>query len=167
MTLDCPGANNPPVQLTGAPDRRRHTRFPAGNLPGQLVDMMAPAPVRDISLGGFALETPTSLTLGTEHRVRFVTPDNWSVTLAARVANCRDAAAAGPLFVAGFAFVEDAAEAASRSRIKDLLSSLRYMPRLMLRPWQAPWIETRIEAQIAAQSESPVRALIDRLSIAP
>ena len=62
--------------------------------------------VRDIGLGGFSIETMEPLATGVEHRVRFVSHDDWSTVLAARVSNCRPSCAddGSPLYVAGCAF---------------------------------------------------------------
>ena len=157
------------MSLGVAPERRRHIRFRVlGNLSGQVVDWGAPFPVRDVSLGGFAIASPIPLDPGVEHRVRFQAPDNWSVTLAARVVNCHPVATGGdaPQFVAGFAFTGDTAgQSADAARVRQSLSNWRYLPRLMLRPWDASWLEAR---EIAAQSQLPGRALIEHLAtIAP
>lgn len=65
--------------------------------------------VRDIGLGGFSIETMEPLPAGVEHRVRFVSHDDWSTVLAARVANCRPSCAddGSPLYVAGCAFAAE------------------------------------------------------------
>ena len=64
--------------------------------------------VRDIGLGGFSIETMMPLLVGSEHRVRFISQDDWSTVLSARVANCRPSCAedGSPLYVAGFAFAD-------------------------------------------------------------
>ena len=97
--------SEPPV-----PERRRFPRFGAADrLAGNLLDQDLPVRVRDIGLGGFSIETMTPLETGVEHRVRFVSRDDWSTVLPARIANCRPSCAddGSPLFVAGFAFLAD------------------------------------------------------------
>jgi hypothetical protein len=92
------------------PERRRFPRFGAADkLAGNLVDQDLPVRVRDIGLGGFSIETMAPLEPGVEHRVRFVSRDDWSTVLTARIANCRPSCAddGSPLFVAGFAFLTD------------------------------------------------------------
>ena len=92
-------------------ERRKHPRFPASDrLAGHLLDHDLPVRVRDIGLGGFSVETMTPMASGTDHRVRFVSRDDWSTILAARLANCRPSCAddGSPLYVAGFAFLDDA-----------------------------------------------------------
>jgi hypothetical protein len=51
----------------------------------------------------------TPLPVGSEHRVRFISQDDWSTVLLARLANCRPSCAedGSPLYVAGFAFAND------------------------------------------------------------
>ena len=68
--------------------------------------------VRDIGLGGFSVETMTPMEAGGDHRVRFISHDDWSTTLTARLANCRPSCAedGSPLFVSGFAFLDDQPE---------------------------------------------------------
>lgn len=91
-------------------DRRRFPRFPAQEmLAGHLLDQDLPVRVRDIGLGGFSIETMTPLTEGAEHEVRFISRDDWSTVLRARVANSRPSCAAdgSPLFVAGCAFAAE------------------------------------------------------------
>ena len=95
-------------------ERRRYPRFAAAEkLAGHLIDQDLPVRVRDIGLGGFSIETMEPLEAGVEHRVRFVSRDDWSTVLPARIANCRPSCAedGSPLFVAGFAFsAEEKAE---------------------------------------------------------
>jgi hypothetical protein len=71
------------------------------------MDQDLPVRVRDIGLGGFSVETMQPLEAGGEHRVRFVSFDDYSATLPALVANCRPSCAddGAPLFVSGFAFL--------------------------------------------------------------
>jgi hypothetical protein len=98
------------VSETAASERRRHPRFGvAGRLAGHLLDQDLPVRVRDIGLGGFSIETMTPLETGVEHRVRFVSRDDWSTVLPARIANCRPSCAedGSPLFVAGCSFSTD------------------------------------------------------------
>ena len=88
-------------------ERRRYPRFAAQErLAGHLLDQDLPVRVRDIGLGGFSIETMAPLPEGVEHEVRFVSRDDWSAVLRARVANSRPSCAAdgSPLFVAGCAF---------------------------------------------------------------
>jgi hypothetical protein len=78
----------------------------ADKLAGHLIDQDLPVRVRDIGLGGFSVETVEPLAPGVEHRVRFVSQDDWSTVLAARCANSRPSCQedGSPIYVAGFAF---------------------------------------------------------------
>ena len=92
------------------PERRRYPRFGAAEkLAGHLLDQDLPVRVRDIGLGGFSIETVEPLEPGIEHRVRFVSRDDWSTVLAARCANSRASCMddGSPIYVAGFAFTGD------------------------------------------------------------
>ena len=94
-------------------ERRRFPRFGAADkLAGHLLDQDLPVRVRDIGFGGVSIETMEPLEAGIEHRVRFISRDDWSTVLPARVANSRPSCAddGSPLFVAGFAFSEDKPE---------------------------------------------------------
>jgi len=96
--------------MSVAEERRRYPRFGAADkLAGHLLDQDLPVRVRDIGLGGFSIETMEPLPEGVEHRVRFVSRDDWSTVLPARIANCRPSCAAdgSPLYVAGFSFTGD------------------------------------------------------------
>jgi hypothetical protein len=89
-------------------ERRKHPRFAtAGRLTGHLLDRDLPVRVRDIGLGGFSIETMEPLPTGGEHRVKFISQDDWSTVLAATIANCRPSCAddGSPLYVSGFAFL--------------------------------------------------------------
>jgi len=91
-------------------ERRQYPRFSAaGRLAGHLIDRDLPVRVRDIGLGGFSIETMEPMPAGDEHRVKFISVDDWSTILAARLANCRPSCAedGSPLYVSGFAFVGD------------------------------------------------------------
>lgn len=94
-------------------ERRKYPRFPAANrLAGHLLEQDLPVRVRDIGMGGFSVETMAPMPSGAEHRVRFVSRDDWSTVLPARLANCRPSCAddGSPLYVAGFAFASDSRE---------------------------------------------------------
>ena len=71
------------------------------------MDRDLPVRIRDIGLGGFSIETMQPLEAGGEHRVRFVSADEFSATLPALVANCRPSCAddGSPLYVSGCAFL--------------------------------------------------------------
>lgn len=94
--------------MSHTPERRKYPRFAAlEKLAGHLLDQDLPVRVRDIGLGGCSIETMMPMETGTEHRVRFVSRDDWSTVLSARIANCRPSCAedGSPLFVSGMAFI--------------------------------------------------------------
>ena len=57
-------------------------------------------------MGGFSIETMAPLEAGVEHRVRFISRDDWSATLPATIANSRPSCAddGSPIYVSGFSF---------------------------------------------------------------
>ena len=96
--------------MSTVPDRRRFPRFGArGKLAATLLDTDLAVRVRDIGLGGFSIESMMPLEAGLEHQVRFISRDDWSTVLPARVANSRPSCAddGSPLYVAGCAFASD------------------------------------------------------------
>jgi hypothetical protein len=99
-------------------ERRKHPRFAAtGRLAGHLIEQDLPVRVRDIGLGGFSVETMAPLAAGGEYRVRFISEDDWSTVLPAKLANCRASCAedGSPLYVAGFSFLDDKAPETKRT----------------------------------------------------
>ena len=101
-------------QAVGAGERRDHPRIEMlGRLHGVLEPLHVPTVVRDISAGGFALETPFSFEPDTRHDFRFVLDGQWSQAFAARVVrSLRVSTQDGqPSFVTGFEFIaQDSAE---------------------------------------------------------
>ena len=82
---------------------------------GTLVSSNRPVRIRDVSSGGFSIETVEPLTTGTTEPVRLTAHDDWSAVLQATSLYCRPSVsdAGMPMFTAGYAFVEtgDAREA--------------------------------------------------------
>ena len=107
-------------------ERRRHPRFGAATkLAGHLLDQDLPVRVRDIGLGGFSIETVEPLEIGIEHRVRFVSHDDWSTVLLALCAYSRPSCLddGSPIYVAGFSFTgEDRPE--TRQTIQILIEKV-------------------------------------------
>src|SRR6185295_15315306 len=69
--------------VTPASDLRRSPRIDVRNrLTGKLESLDVPVVVRDISLGGFSVETDAPLPAGV-HVVRLQEDDRWSVTVTA------------------------------------------------------------------------------------
>jgi len=91
-------------------ERRRHPRFPTHNrVLGTLLVHKLPVRIRDISLGGFSVETTQPLGTGGTEPVRFTAIDDWSAVLEARSIDCRPSISSDglPLFVTGYAFSPD------------------------------------------------------------
>jgi len=79
-----------------------------GRVHGQAVSLDVPLTVREISLGGMAIETPVPFPLGAIHEFRLTLGDGSTVLLRARVVHCRPAGGGDtPVFLSGMHFVED------------------------------------------------------------
>jgi hypothetical protein len=88
-------------------NRRRSPRYEVRDrVVGCLQREQLPVRVRDVGLGGFAIETVEPLPIGAAHHVRFTTPDDWSAVLSAIAVNSRPSCGAdgSPRYVTGFAF---------------------------------------------------------------
>ena len=89
-------------------ERRRFQRFPVfDRLLGILLAEDLPIRIRDVSLGGFAAETPEPLPADVQQAVHFIAADDWSVEVEARSIYCRPSVGnqGNPLYVTGFSFV--------------------------------------------------------------
>lgn len=93
--------------------RRRHPRIEIlGDLEGRRVPLDVPITVRDLSQGGFSVESTTPFPPGTSHHFRFTTPGQPEVALEATAVHCRLASASPDgqvTYVTGFEFHSDAA----------------------------------------------------------
>jgi hypothetical protein len=80
-----------------------------GQLHGQLVPMNVPLDVRDLSNGGFGVESSVDFPVGAVHRFRFITQNGIEVLMRATARHCRpvESADGAPRFLAGFAFIMD------------------------------------------------------------
>ena len=80
-----------------------------GQLHGQLVPMNVPLDVRDLSSGGFAVESTVSFPVGAVHRFRFITKTGAEVIVRASARHCRpvETPDGSARFLAGFAFILD------------------------------------------------------------
>ena len=90
------------------PNRRQSPRFDTlGRIVGYLLTTNLPVRVREISFGGFSVETVAPLPEGAQQRVRFMAADDWSVELEAQAVHCRPSCAAdgSPRFATGFSFL--------------------------------------------------------------
>jgi hypothetical protein len=97
--------NSGPV--TSPIDRRSSPRlFVRDRLRGNLVSLDdLPITIREISLGGFSIETKDALPPG-EHVVRFTAPNRWSVTVTAssRYSRSSHDADGGIRYITGFKY---------------------------------------------------------------
>ncbi len=88
---------------------RTTLRFDAkGRLAGHLVSLNQAVTIKDIGLGGFAIEASEPFAPGHKHFVRFTAPDNTSTVLETRSVHCRPSRVTDgspPGFIAGFEFV--------------------------------------------------------------
>ncbi len=105
-------------------DRRTSPRIEIlGRVHGQAVSLDVPLKVREISLGGMAIETPVPFPLGAVHEFRLTLGDGSTVLLRARVVHCRPAGAATtPLFLSGMHFVDD--EAVTGQSVEDFIERI-------------------------------------------
>lgn len=90
-----------------------------GRLLGLLIAFDLPVRVRDVSLGGFSVETVEPLAVGSEQDVRFMAEDDWTTEIRARSLHCRPSVATDgtPRYVTGFEFLlEHATDASRRAR---------------------------------------------------
>jgi hypothetical protein len=97
----------------GLSDRRRSPRIELlGQLHGHEVSLQVDVKVREISLGGMAIETPFGFPLGAVHQFRLTLGDGSVAALRGRVVHCRFEARTGVpgFYVTGFEFIDDAAE---------------------------------------------------------
>ncbi|HUL74588.1 MAG TPA: PilZ domain-containing protein [Vicinamibacterales bacterium] len=97
-------------------DRRRALRLEVLNrLHARAITHDRPVIVREISLGGFSIESPLSFSPGSEHQFEFGIDGGVPVTLKARAAHCRRLPGAADVatYIAGFAFVDQSDVAAA------------------------------------------------------
>ena len=91
-------------------DRRRSPRIEIlGRLHGHSISLDVPVSVREISLGGMALETAFPFPVGVVHEFQLTLGDGSQVQLNGRVMHSRDASTPGgqPAFLTGIQFVDD------------------------------------------------------------
>jgi hypothetical protein len=105
-------------------DRRTSPRLEIlGRVHGQAVSLDVPLTVREISLGGMAIETPVPFPVGAVHEFRLTLGDGSTVLLRARVVHCRPAGGApAPIFLSGMHFVDD--EAVTGQTVGDFIERI-------------------------------------------
>jgi hypothetical protein len=93
-----------------ADERRASPRIEIlGRLHGHLVSLDVAVTVREISLGGMAIETPIAFPIGAVHEFMLTLGDGSTVPLTGQVVHCRNVAApdADPSYVSGVRFLDD------------------------------------------------------------
>jgi PilZ domain len=98
----------------GRPDERR--RYPRvellGQVTGQPLTFDSPVVVKDLSIGGFSIETSIPLRPGETHEFRFALGDSISIIVLATVKHQRPAAGRVPgRYVVGLEFLDKSGEA--------------------------------------------------------
>jgi hypothetical protein len=107
-----PGDGTRSVPQADLVDRRRSPRLELlGRLHGHVVSLNLDVIVRDVSLGGLAIETEFSFPVGALHEFRLTLTDGSSSELAARVVYSKPAPQRAGYFVTGFQFLDDGSTA--------------------------------------------------------
>ena len=90
-------------------ERRRSTRVEIlGRLHGHDVSLNVPVMVREISLGGMAIETPFAFAVGTMQEFRLTLGDGAYVVLRGQARHCRSLDTSGTTaYLTGFQFVDE------------------------------------------------------------
>ena len=90
-------------------ERRHSPRIEIlGRLHGHAVAFDVPVLVREISLGGMAVETEIHLVEGSVHEFQLTLGDGSTVELTGRVMHCRTVTEGdGPRFVSGVQFIDE------------------------------------------------------------
>src|SRR5688572_16663260 len=91
-------------------ERRRSPRLQIlGHLHGHAVSMNVDVKIREISLGGMAIETLFAFPIGAVHEFRLELADGSNTQLLGRVVHCWPELRAGAqtLFITGVAFIEE------------------------------------------------------------
>jgi PilZ domain len=107
-------------------DRRRSTRVEIlGRVHGHSVSHDAAVTVRELSLGGMAIETAFSFPVGAVHQFKLTLGDGAHVLLSGQARHSRPVTSpnASARFVTGFEFVDDAADGSPT--VGDLMDKIR------------------------------------------
>jgi len=109
-----------------ANERRRTPRLQVyGAIEVQLHSIDAPVTLRDVSLGGFSIESELPIMPDAVHRVRFVLDDSAEIELSARSSHCRRGrtSRARAQYITGFSFIVSAS-GGSRQAVELLVDRL-------------------------------------------
>ena len=99
-----------PASVVVVASRRRTPRLtPLDPIQVEVVPVLLPADVLDISFGGFAVETRCSLRVGASYQFRFTLISGRQIELQAQVVHCRRKATrdSSERYIAGCEFVYD------------------------------------------------------------
>lgn len=90
------------------PDRRRSARVEVlGKIQGRLVSLETPVTVREMSLGGMSIETPTAFEVGSTSDFLLTLGDGAGVEIVGKVVYSRPLASAEqPRYLSGVQFVD-------------------------------------------------------------
>jgi len=116
--------HSPMTQHQSHHERRRAPRVDVtGRVDGQLDGDAQDVVVRDLSLGGFLIESPTAFSVDAVHHFRVALKDGaWATVLTAKSVHCREQAAnGGKTYLTGFAFIEPKGQDGQR-RLKELIN---------------------------------------------
>ncbi|MFI5178407.1 MAG: PilZ domain-containing protein [Vicinamibacterales bacterium] len=108
-------------------DRRRSPRIEIlGRVRGHIVSLDTPVVVREMSLGGMAMETSFPFDVGSLHEFRLELGDGSKVMLQGQVRHSGNIAPAGapPLYVTGIQFV-DQEPPEGATTVKDLIDRIK------------------------------------------
>jgi hypothetical protein len=119
-----------PEPAPTARTRRRQPRFelPRGLVRAEIPGLNLTAEVRDISTGGFSIETFRPFAQGAVHQFRLKTSSGWAGTARAKAAHCRWLADADGAvrFISGWQYLFDADLAAepTNEQLVEVVSAL-------------------------------------------
>jgi hypothetical protein len=106
-------------------ERRRTPRVDvSGRIQSRLEPSAQDVVVRDLSLGGFLIESPSAFPVDAVHHFRVALKDGeWTTVLTAKSVHCHERTATGgaPTYLTGFAFVEPQGPDAQR-RLHELMN---------------------------------------------
>jgi PilZ domain-containing protein len=107
-------------------DRRRSARVElVGQVHGHAMSLDVPVTVRELSLGGMAIETPFSFPVGAVHQFKLMLGDGAHVLLNGQARHCRALTTpnASSKFVTGFEFVDEAHDGSQT--VGELMNKIR------------------------------------------
>ena len=105
-------------------ERRQSPRVDVtGRLESRLEPNTHPVTIRDLSLGGFLIESDEPFPPDAIHQFRVATPAGWTTMLTARSVHCRKRSGTENSYLTGFAFLEPKGQEAQQ-RIVELIDQV-------------------------------------------